>query len=52
MQRYAFTSEAVSEGHPDKVADQISDAILDAALAEIAASPVSGAAPVCLGIEG
>ena len=33
MQRYAFTSEAVSEGHPDKVADQVSDAILDAALA-------------------
>ena len=33
MQRYVFTSEAVSEGHPDKVADQISDAILDAALA-------------------
>ncbi len=29
-----FTSEAVSEGHPDKVADQISDAILDAYLAE------------------
>ena len=33
MQRYVFTSEAVSEGHPDKVADQISDAILDAAIA-------------------
>ncbi len=27
---YLFTSESVSEGHPDKVADQISDAILDA----------------------
>mgnify|MGYP003295493952 CR=1 FL=1 len=26
---YLFTSESVSEGHPDKVADQISDAILD-----------------------
>ena len=26
---YVFTSESVSEGHPDKVADQISDAILD-----------------------
>lgn len=26
---YLFTSEAVSEGHPDKVSDQISDAILD-----------------------
>ena len=26
---YIFTSESVSEGHPDKVADQISDAVLD-----------------------
>lgn len=32
--RYLFTSESVSEGHPDKVADQISDAIVDAYLAE------------------
>ncbi|MBS1189237.1 MAG: S-adenosylmethionine synthetase [Rhodocyclaceae bacterium] len=31
---YLFTSESVSEGHPDKVADQISDAIVDAILAE------------------
>ena len=31
---YLFTSESVSEGHPDKVADQISDGILDAMLAE------------------
>lgn len=30
---YLFTSESVSEGHPDKVADQISDRILDAFLA-------------------
>ena len=30
---YLFTSESVSEGHPDKIADQISDAILDAHLA-------------------
>ena len=29
-----FTSESVSEGHPDKMADQISDAILDALLKE------------------
>lgn len=29
-----FTSESVSQGHPDKVADQISDAILDAMLAQ------------------
>ncbi len=31
---YVFTSESVSEGHPDKVADQISDAVLDAILAQ------------------
>ena len=30
---FLFTSESVTEGHPDKVADQISDAVLDAALA-------------------
>ena len=30
---YLFTSESVSEGHPDKVADQISDALLDEFLA-------------------
>ena len=34
MGRVLFTSESVSEGHPDKVADQISDAILDAMLAQ------------------
>jgi S-adenosylmethionine synthetase len=33
-QRYLFTSESVTEGHPDKMADQISDAILDAVLAQ------------------
>ncbi len=32
--RHLFTSESVTEGHPDKVADQVSDAILDAMLAE------------------
>jgi S-adenosylmethionine synthetase len=32
--RYLFTSESVSQGHPDKVADQISDAVLDAMLAQ------------------
>lgn len=34
MERILFTSESVSEGHPDKVCDQISDAILDACLAQ------------------
>jgi S-adenosylmethionine synthetase len=33
-QRYLFTSESVTEGHPDKLADQISDAVLDAVLAD------------------
>jgi S-adenosylmethionine synthetase len=32
---YLFTSESVSEGHPDKVADQISDAIVDLLLSRI-----------------
>ena len=30
MERHLFTSESVTEGHPDKMCDQISDAILDA----------------------
>ncbi|MEN6584537.1 MAG: methionine adenosyltransferase [Sulfuricella sp.] len=34
MNEYLFTSESVSEGHPDKVADQISDGVLDAILAQ------------------
>lgn len=34
MSDYLFTSESVSEGHPDKVADQISDSVLDAVLAQ------------------
>ena len=36
-----FTSESVSEGHPDKMADQISDAILDAFLSEDSESRVA-----------
>jgi len=34
MQRHIFTSESVTEGHPDKIADQISDAVLDAVMAQ------------------
>ena len=34
MAEFLFTSESVSEGHPDKVADQVSDGVLDAVLAE------------------
>ena len=32
--KYFFTSESVTEGHPDKVADQISDAVLDTLIAQ------------------
>ena len=34
MTRWTFTSESVTEGHPDKMADQISDAVLDALLTQ------------------
>ena len=34
MSDFLFTSESVSEGHPDKIADQISDGILDAIIAQ------------------
>ncbi|MBQ4474422.1 MAG: methionine adenosyltransferase, partial [Lachnospiraceae bacterium] len=34
MAHYLFTSESVTEGHPDKICDQISDAVLDAILAD------------------
>ncbi|MFQ5876142.1 MAG: methionine adenosyltransferase [Acidobacteriota bacterium] len=39
--RYLFTSESVTEGHPDKIADQVSDAILDDALAQDRSSRVA-----------
>src|SRR5438045_5436895 len=38
---FLFTSESVTEGHPDKIADQISDAVLDATLAEDPTSRVA-----------
>ena len=41
MEKYLFTSESVTMGHPDKVADRISDAILDACLAQDAKSRVA-----------
>ncbi|MCX5895020.1 MAG: methionine adenosyltransferase, partial [Proteobacteria bacterium] len=34
MTSYLFTSESVTEGHPDKVADQISDAVLDSIIGQ------------------
>jgi S-adenosylmethionine synthetase len=40
-ERYLFTSESVTTGHPDKVADRISDAILDACLSQDARSRVA-----------
>jgi S-adenosylmethionine synthetase len=39
--RHLFTSESVTEGHPDKIADQVSDAILDACLSDDPASRVA-----------
>ncbi|MGZ3509530.1 MAG: S-adenosylmethionine synthetase N-terminal domain-containing protein, partial [Vulcanimicrobiaceae bacterium] len=39
--RRLFTSESVTEGHPDKLADQISDAVLDAILADDASGRVA-----------
>lgn len=47
---YLFTSESVSEGHPDKVADQISDAVLDACLAEDPTSRVACETLITTGI--
>ncbi len=48
--RYLFTSESVTEGHPDKIADQISDAILDACLAEDPYSRVACETLTCTGL--
>jgi S-adenosylmethionine synthetase len=41
VSRYVFTSESVTEGHPDKICDQVSDAVLDALLAQDPASRVA-----------
>jgi S-adenosylmethionine synthetase len=48
--RYLFTSESVTEGHPDKIADQISDGILDAILAQDPMSRVACETLVTTGI--
>jgi S-adenosylmethionine synthetase len=48
--RFLFTSESVTEGHPDKMADQISDAILDACLAEDPYSRVACETLTCTGL--
>lgn len=46
---YLFTSESVSEGHPDKICDQVSDAVLDAMLAD---DPMSRVACECFATTG
>ena len=48
--RHIFTSESVTEGHPDKMADQISDAVLDAVLAEDATGRVACEVLVTTGV--
>ncbi|MBV9483262.1 MAG: methionine adenosyltransferase [Acidobacteria bacterium] len=48
--RYLFTSESVTEGHPDKIADQISDAVLDACLSEDPMSRVACETLTCTGL--
>ncbi len=50
MARHLFTSESVTEGHPDKICDQISDAILDAMLAQDPASRVACETTVTTGL--
>jgi len=48
--RFLFTSESVTEGHPDKIADQISDAILDACLEQDPFSRVACETLTCTGL--
>ena len=50
MSRYVFTSESVTEGHPDKICDQVSDAVLDACLTEDPTSRVACEAVVNTGL--
>ena len=48
--RFLFTSESVTEGHPDKIADQVSDAILDACLEKDPMSRVAAETLTCTGL--
>ena len=50
MARHLFTSESVTEGHPDKICDQISDAILDAMLEKDPLSRVACETTVTTGL--
>ena len=47
---YLFTSESVTEGHPDKICDQISDAVLDAILAQDPQVRVACETTACTGL--
>ena len=49
MEKLLFTSESVTEGHPDKICDQISDAVLDALLAQDPMSRVACETASCTG---
>ena len=49
MEKRLFTSESVTEGHPDKVCDAVSDAILDACLAQDPMSRVACETAACTG---
>ena len=49
MERRIFTSESVTEGHPDKVCDAVSDAILDACMAQDPMSRVACETAACTG---
>ncbi len=49
LDKYIFTSESVTEGHPDKICDAISDAVLDACLAQDPMSRVACETMVCTG---
>lgn len=50
MEKYVFTSESVTEGHPDKICDQISDAVLDALLQEDPMSRVACETAITTGL--
>ena len=49
LDKYIFTSESVTEGHPDKICDAVSDAVLDACLAQDPMSRVACETMVCTG---
>ena len=50
MKKFLFTSESVTEGHPDKICDQISDAVLDAILEQDPTARVACETTVTTGI--